>query len=595
MNQGWEFLEWIRLSIRHREEELELLRKMESDTYRRQAESGSTPAPGERPMTAPGSASDPESYADPFVDDDSDPSTPDAQDNRLTRKRLDDRIRQAAVAPASTFPEVPRRPVQPSSDPAASTVTPTPSEHAGKEAYERAAIESPPTLNAESEAGPADSAREKDFSDAEAGIPVATAWEETKSSDSAVGPDFVSESRPGVGTEVNAGSPPEAEPKVATEVPPGAPDGPSWTDFVRTRVPLEPDAAPEPEPIVDSVLLMEQDGCWVAFPWTEVDRVALTEEIPISSGHRFRFSLRNLLASRSSSGTDSAKKHSSEAEPFVVLWKRDHGISLLCCRRFGGITSTKEALGRSVEWMVRPPRIGEGREPQVVRLSEVAQSGPHLKPKAPADPPAAKVIESIPAPGVAADPPAAKVIESTPAPGVAANPPAAKVIESTPAPGVAANPPAAKVIESIPAPGVAANPPAAKVIESTPAAGETGDGPRRRVLLAVPYLPVRVALSRSFRRADWDVTEEFDPARVRTAIQDQDYDALFLDLADPLDPDLVQLLDGERFANLSLIAIGSRFQTPHESATGRLARAPRLHFPFQDDDVGRVVESLSQK
>jgi hypothetical protein len=121
------------------------------------------------------------------------------------------------------------------------------------------------------------------------------------------------------------------------------------------------------------------------------------------------------------------------------------------------------------------------------------------------------------------------------------------------------------------------------------------NGGRRTIphaLVAVHYLPARVAVVRMLRGAGWSVEEEAQPLNLSRRLQGQFPDVLFVEptgpLPEPIQDQLQSLLSG----GARIVVLGSRLRPGQAAPDGVLGRAPRLHFPFTEEESRELLGYL---
>lgn len=115
----------------------------------------------------------------------------------------------------------------------------------------------------------------------------------------------------------------------------------------------------------------------------------------------------------------------------------------------------------------------------------------------------------------------------------------------------------------------------------------------RRALVAVRYLPARIAVCRALRHSGWTVLELADLERVAPLLVPGAFAAVFLDVSQPLPAELRALLDREDLGGLRWVGVGSRLRGRPKAPPSALLHAPRLFFPFGEEEAREVIATLS--
>ena len=113
-------------------------------------------------------------------------------------------------------------------------------------------------------------------------------------------------------------------------------------------------------------------------------------------------------------------------------------------------------------------------------------------------------------------------------------------------------------------------------------------------LVAVRYLPARIAVCRALRQMGWTVEEVADLDRAAERLVARRYGAVFMDVSQPLPLELRRTVERDELADLRWIAIGSRLRTVTEVPPRPLVDAPRLFFPFGEEEARNLIGSLSR-
>lgn len=111
-------------------------------------------------------------------------------------------------------------------------------------------------------------------------------------------------------------------------------------------------------------------------------------------------------------------------------------------------------------------------------------------------------------------------------------------------------------------------------------------------LLAVRYLPARVAIARTLRAKGWLVLEALDPVEVAVRLRQVRFQALFADLSDIAIPELLFAIQRASDSGTRILAVGSRLRSTNTDPTHALGDVPRLLYPFQENELERALGSL---
>ncbi|MEZ4650398.1 MAG: hypothetical protein R3E97_16745 [Candidatus Eisenbacteria bacterium] len=114
----------------------------------------------------------------------------------------------------------------------------------------------------------------------------------------------------------------------------------------------------------------------------------------------------------------------------------------------------------------------------------------------------------------------------------------------------------------------------------------------RRALVAVRYLPARISVCRVLRQMGWEVEELADLDRAAERLLPRKFRAVFLDVSQPVPRSLQNALHREDLADIRWVGVGSRLRMVPDATPGRLRDAPRLFFPFGEDEARELVVSL---
>lgn len=292
-------------------------------------------------------------------------------------------------------------------------------------------------------------------------------------------------------------------------------------------------------PRADTHLLLLTDGDnWVGFPWAYVGEVCLSEEhegpAPIS--------LRGLLASKLPPG-------SNEDEGFVIHWQHAERSGALACAGIGGIVPAGEAPGRGVGRVLRP--LGSGD----FDLGWMS------------------LVEYL------ADARAGASAEAAPSANEAAGAPEQGVEPENESDGATEN-----VIVQVPE---------GKNGDQLSVSGESGVSTRSRLrsLVAVRYLPLKVAVERTLQASsiDWD---EIDPDDLAGALLAGPFDLVLIEPPPEPDERLLAALRRARETGVSVISVGSRLRGAGPDPLAPLGPLPRLAHPFAEGEFEQLLATL---
>ena len=146
----------------------------------------------------------------------------------------------------------------------------------------------------------------------------------------------------------------------------------------------------------------------------------------------------------------------------------------------------------------------------------------------------------------------------------------------------------------IPAPIPRAAPPAhpetsATVMDSARSASRTA---RHSGLVAVRYLPARVAIGRMLRSLGWFVLEATELEDLPGMLARVRYTAVFTEAPDAASPGWLAALERARAEGALVIAVGSRLRGRANDPLATMGDLPRLLHPFQEAEFERVLVDL---
>ena len=114
-------------------------------------------------------------------------------------------------------------------------------------------------------------------------------------------------------------------------------------------------------------------------------------------------------------------------------------------------------------------------------------------------------------------------------------------------------------------------------------------------LLAVRYLPARVALARWLRLNGWTIQEAVDLPDILIRLRRERFQAVFAEPADLPWSRLIPALKEARDSGAVVIGVGLRQRRSGMEPLRPLGEVPCLHFPFQDAELERVLGLLPQR
>lgn len=325
-------------------------------------------------------------------------------------------------------------------------------------------------------------------------------------------------------------------------------------------------------PAIDPELLLVRGGeAWVGFPWESVEGIGLTDED--GPAPAARLSLRSLLEVAGDDGP--------AVEPYRVAW--DHGgqTADLTCEALGGVIPASAAASRGLELVVAPLAAGDPHACRVVTLVEYLA-------EAAAIPGAA--VEPWPVTVEVADPRTEPTAPAEPAVPAASRVLAAPVEPAAPAPP--AVPDTAAAIEASTELDLATALRRPVVVENAPEAAGAPAATPRSAIVAVRYLPARVAVTRVLRSLGWEFTELADPEEVPSLLPPHPPAALFVEPPERQDAAWIESLRQARGAGTHLFVVGSRLRGRAVDPLASLGEVSRLLYPFQEWEIDRLVRAL---
>jgi hypothetical protein len=271
------------------------------------------------------------------------------------------------------------------------------------------------------------------------------------------------------------------------------------------------------------------------FPWTEVLSFDLAEKGDDGAGQSSLYTLLEAEGGRQPT-----------SEPYRLRWRSGGGVQSIRCERMAGVVAAAEAAARGVE-IVIAPASGAGEPPcrLLTLLDYLSGAGPEQ----------------------AAPPAPAKTPERTASP---ASREAARPQHETSARTSASGP---NTLEDLGRLRAAA--------------------PRGSALVAVRYLPARVAITRVLRSLGWSVVQAPDNQELPGLLRLDSYAVVFAEPPDPLEPGWVEAARRVHAAGGSVVVVASRLRAAGRDPLRELGEAPRLLHPFREGEIERVLAALA--
>lgn len=101
-------------------------------------------------------------------------------------------------------------------------------------------------------------------------------------------------------------------------------------------------------------------------------------------------------------------------------------------------------------------------------------------------------------------------------------------------------------------------------------------------LLAVRYLPARVAISRALRFHGWEAVEAVDLPEILVRLRRRHFQAIFIEPAEHPRSALIPALLGARTAGAQVVGVGLRQRRAGMESLRPLGEIPHLLYPFQE-------------
>ncbi len=355
------------------------------------------------------------------------------------------------------------------------------------------------------------------------------------------------------------------------------------------------------------LLLLGDGETWVGTPWESIREVGLAE--PAGAGAS-RWSLSDLVAG--------ARR--APSEPYRVSW----GEAELTCAQIGGILGVSAAAERGVEAVLCPDPGGAGR-PRLVSLIDFLREArtrvpeplevpaPEVhKPEAPAQEPEALPTpepQALPTPepeALPTEPEASPMPEfvAPPEPFVAPEP----VVAPEPAVVEVPVPEQSLPLHDLPElpgpvhemdefPELSDLPELSVTTPDRPVAVAPGPALRRdafiahSALLAIRYLPARVAIGRVLRARGWTVAESVDFREIPLHLHRRRFTIVFAEVPHPAPLSSMTALREAAASGSALVGVGSRLRGGGADPLRALGEVPRLLYPFLENDLDKVLLS----
>jgi hypothetical protein len=296
------------------------------------------------------------------------------------------------------------------------------------------------------------------------------------------------------------------------------------------------DRRDEADPSGIPLLLLGDGQGWVGIPWTQVTRISLDEEdrvLPLGSGREEISEEEPQPGLHSLFALLRGAPKPGPAEPYRVLWETASGTEGMACAELGDVVSASVAGERGIE---------------AVLVLDPGKAGP---------PSPVTLLDFLARPELYM--PALPRRQAKPASREAAG--AEPIREET-----------------------SVSPP--------PAGSELRAPLPRGVLLAVHYLPARVAIGRVLRSRGWTVIEAVDAREITPKLRSASYAAVFVEAPEMPAPEMISLLQSLLATGCPVVAVASRLRGTGSDPLRTLGEIPRLLYPFQEVDLERVLEIL---
>ena len=116
--------------------------------------------------------------------------------------------------------------------------------------------------------------------------------------------------------------------------------------------------------------------------------------------------------------------------------------------------------------------------------------------------------------------------------------------------------------------------------------------PRGPALVAVRYLPARVAVTRVLRSLGWYAVQAPDNQELPALLLQGQYSVVFAEPPDPLDRVWLDALQRLRAAGGRVIVVASRMRAGGSDPLRVLGDVPRLLHPFREGEVEQALRAL---
>jgi hypothetical protein len=348
--------------------------------------------------------------------------------------------------------------------------------------------------------------------------------------------------------------------------------------------------APSGERAADPDLLLLRSGELSAgFPWQKVAGIELSEEAEAGAP---AISMHAIL--------EGGNGRSVADEPYRINWKSQDGAGALTCEFLAGVVPASSAASRGVELVLEPVETSPEAACRVITLLDYLTGEPERAPEEPAPEfaanapePAAEAVEAVQVEAVQVE--AVQVEAEAPTARVELLPPSITMPAATPPVVPPSVPPyvptlvASAAPPALPAMPDMASYPAAAVI--TPRIGPD-EFPRGPALVAVRYLPARVAIARVLRSLGFFAAEAPDNQELPTLLSRGSYSVVFAEPPDPVDPSWQEALKRAHESGIAVAVVTSRLRARARDPLRLLQDAPRLYHPFREGEIERTLGTL---
>jgi len=113
-------------------------------------------------------------------------------------------------------------------------------------------------------------------------------------------------------------------------------------------------------------------------------------------------------------------------------------------------------------------------------------------------------------------------------------------------------------------------------------------------LVAVRYLPARIAITRFLRASGWVIQEALDSNEIPVRLRQNRFDAVFTELFDRPSLETLRGLRQALTGGTAVVAVGSRLRVAGDRPIGFTGDLPRLLYPFGESDLERSLGLVRQ-